>query len=44
MLEKFKKSFQAGEFADLIKVVDKKREENSAKLQEVRKQIGKGKK
>ena len=39
MLEIFKKSFKEGEFASYIKVVDKKREENTAKLLEARKKI-----
>jgi hypothetical protein len=39
MLEIFKKSFNEGEFASYIKVVDKKREENTAKLLEARKKI-----
>ena len=41
MLDSFKKSFNAGEFASYIKVVDKKREENTAKLLVARKKIGK---
>jgi hypothetical protein len=41
MLDSFKQSFKAGEFASYIKVVDKKREENTAKLLEARKNIGK---
>ena len=41
MLDSFKKSFHAGEFASYIKVVDKKREENNAKLLEARKKISK---
>lgn len=41
MLEIFKKSFKEGEFASYIKVVDKKREENTAKLLEARKKIKK---
>lgn len=41
MLESFKKSYQAGEFAIYIKEVDKKREANNAKLLEARKKIGK---
>ena len=44
MLDSFKKSFEAGEFDSYIKVVDKKREENTAKLLEARKKIGKTKK
>lgn len=39
MLEIFKKSFKEGEFESYIKVVDKKREENTAKLLEARKKI-----
>ena len=41
MLDSFKSSFKAGEFASYIKVVDKKREDNNAKLAEGRKKIGK---
>jgi hypothetical protein len=41
MLESFKKSYQAGDFASYIKAVDKKREANTAKLLEARKQKGK---
>jgi len=41
MLESFKKSYQAGDFSSYIKVVDKKREENTAKLLDARKKIGK---
>jgi hypothetical protein len=41
MLDSFKVSFKAGEFASYIKVVDKKREENNAKLLDARKQKGK---
>jgi hypothetical protein len=41
MLDSFKSSFKAGEFASYIKVVDKKREENTAKLLDARKKIGK---
>lgn len=41
MLDAFKASFKADEFASYIKVVDKKREENTAKLLEARKKIGK---
>ena len=41
MLDSFKKSFEAGDFANYIKVVDKKREENTAKLLDARKKIGK---
>jgi hypothetical protein len=41
MLEAFKKSYLAGDFASYIKVVDKKREENTAKLLDARKKIGK---
>jgi hypothetical protein len=44
MLDSFKKSFKAGEFASYVKVVDKKREENTAKLLEARNKIGKSKK
>jgi hypothetical protein len=43
MLDSFKKSFEAGDFANYIKVVDKKREENTAKLLDARKKIGKTK-
>ena len=39
MLESFKKSYQANDFADYIKAVDKKREVNTAKLLEARKKI-----
>lgn len=35
------KAFEAGEFDSFIKVVDKKRSENTAKLLEARKKIGK---
>jgi hypothetical protein len=38
MLDSFKTSFKAGEFDSYIKVVDKKREENTAKLLNARKQ------
>ena len=41
MLEEFKKSFEAGEFSSYIKIVDKSREANTAKLLEARKQKGK---
>ena len=41
MLESFKKSYQAGEFANYIKSVDKKREENTAKLAKARAKIKK---
>ncbi|MBT8604443.1 hypothetical protein G6662_07645 [Polynucleobacter paneuropaeus] len=41
MLESFKKSFEAGEFSSYIKIVDKSREANTAKLLEARKQKGK---
>ena len=41
MLESFKESYQAGDFASYIKAVDKKREANTAKLLEARKKIGK---
>ncbi len=41
MLSAFKKAFEAGEFDSYIKVVDKKRAENTAKLLEARKKIGK---
>jgi hypothetical protein len=41
MLESFKKSYQAGEFASYIKSVDKKREENTAKLAKARAKIKK---
>jgi hypothetical protein len=41
MLDSFKTSFKAGEFDSYIKVVDKKREENTAKLLDARKKIGK---
>ena len=36
MLDSFKASFKAGDFSSYIKVVDKKREENNAKLLEAR--------
>lgn len=36
MLDSFKASFKAGDFASYIKVVDKKREENNAKLLDAR--------
>lgn len=41
MLESFKKSYQAGEFASYIKAVDKKREDNTAKLAKARAKIKK---
>jgi len=41
MLDSFKTSYKAGEFDSYIKVVDKKREENTAKLLNARKQKGK---
>ena len=41
MLESFKKSYEAGDFASYIKAVNKKREENTAKLLDARKKIGK---
>jgi len=41
MLDAFKASFKAGEFSSYIKVVDKKREVNTAKLTAARKKIGK---
>lgn len=44
MLDSFKVSYKAGEFSSYFKVVDKKREENTAKLLEARKKIGKSKK
>jgi hypothetical protein len=44
MLDSFKVSYKAGEFSSYVKVVDKKREENTAKLLEARKKIGKSKK
>ena len=37
MLDSFKKSFEAGDFVSYIKLVDKKREENTAKLLDARK-------
>ena len=36
MLASFKKSFEAGEFATFIQAVDKKRQENTAKLTDAR--------
>ena len=39
MLASFKKSFKAGDFNSYIKVVDKKREANTANLVEGRKKI-----
>jgi hypothetical protein len=36
MLASFKKSFEAGEFATFIQAVDKKRQENTAKLTDSR--------
>ena len=44
MLDSFKTSYKAGEFSSYVKVVDKKREENTVKLLEARKKIGKSKK
>jgi len=41
MLSAFKKAFEAGEFDSYIKEVDKKRAENTTKLIEARKKIGK---
>ena len=41
MLVSFKKSYEAGDFASYIKAVNKKREENTAKLLDARKKIGK---
>jgi len=41
MLESFKKSYKSGEFASYIKAVDKKREENTAKLAKERAKIKK---
>ncbi len=41
MLDSFKTSYQTGDFASYIKAVDKKREENTAKLLDARKKIGK---
>jgi len=41
MLSAFKKAFEAGEFDSYIKVVDKKRAKNTAKLLQARKKIGK---
>lgn len=41
MLDSFKKSYQSGEFASYIKAVDKKREENTAKLAKAREKIKK---
>ena len=41
MLASFKKSFEAGEFESFLKVVDKKREENTAKLAKARAKIKK---
>jgi len=43
MLDSFKTSYKAGEFASYIKEVDKKREANNAKLLEARKKIVKKK-
>jgi hypothetical protein len=43
MLDSFKKSLADGEFTSYIKIVDKKREENTAKLLDARKQKGKPK-
>ena len=44
MLDSFNTSYKAGEFSSYVKVVDKKREENTVKLLEARKKIGKSKK
>jgi len=44
MLVSFKKSFEAGEFSSFIKIIDKKREANTAKLNAARQKIGKDKK
>ena len=41
MLDSFKKSLADGDFASYIKIVDKKREDNTAKLLDARKQKGK---
>ena len=41
MLDSFKTSYKAGEFASYIKEVDKKREANNAKLLQARKSKGK---
>jgi hypothetical protein len=41
MLEAFKKSYQAGDFASYIKVIEKKREANNTKLLKARTKIGK---
>lgn len=41
MLDSFKTSYKAGEFASYVKVVDKKREENTAKLAKARAKIKK---
>ena len=41
MLDEFKTSFKAGEFASYIKVVDKKREDNTEKLTKARAKIKK---
>jgi hypothetical protein len=41
MLTSFKTSYKAGEFASYIKAVDKKREENTAKLAKARAKIKK---
>lgn len=41
MLDSFKASYKAGEFACYIQAVDKKRKENIAKLLDARKKIGK---
>ena len=41
MLASFKKSFEAGEFESFLKIVDKKREENTAKLAKARAKIKK---
>jgi hypothetical protein len=42
MLDSFKKSFEAKEFSSYIKIVDDKREENTIRLADARKKIGKG--
>ncbi len=41
MLDAFKTSYKAGEFASYIKTVDKKREENNQKLAKARSKISK---
>jgi hypothetical protein len=43
MLDSFKKSLQDGEFSSYIKAIDKRREENNAKLLLARKSKGKSK-